>query len=504
MKRGLILFLALVMLAGCLAACGQEPGPAPDGPSEDKYDHAADPYLPTKDYSGKTYTVLYRGHSQTYIEEWISDEGRSGDVINDAIANRNQAVVDRYGVTLDYDSGKVTAADFDADFLPKITTNTTDDNFQLVAGNTYALATASTRGYFLNWLNEEQIPAVDLTADWWDGDFTQAAKYNGCAYIATGPLSLTDMYTSACIYFNKTLLNNFKGPDATDELFDLVENGGWTLEKLIDYSKDCTYKVEGAEDDSETIFGFSLNRNTTVDAFIYSSNLVMTERKQTTYKGKSYYIALSKVDANSRILSLATTLDAFLNESGTAHAFGDDEFELDFVQDKAVFCAGVLSTAKEVQTKAKELLYGVIPYPKYDEAQTKYYTYKIDYKTGFCIPRSVKENNREFVGTITEALAYYSNKFVKPALYEKVLKHKNVQDQQSSKSVDKILDGGLYEFANIYAGAWGSQEGPAHLLRQCIKKRSSFYNEYRNRTNFYESKLYNGLLDNFSSEDVSE
>ena len=98
-------------------------------------------------------------------------------------------------------------------------------------------------------------------------------------------------------------------------------------------------------------------------------------------------------------------------------------------------------------------------------------------------------------------MAYYSNKYVRPALYEKVLKHKIVQEQQSSRSIDKILDGGLYEFANIYAGAWGDQQSPAHLLRQCLKSNNDYYTEYKGKKTFYESMLRK-LLNNFSTDDA--
>ena len=255
MKKILVLFLALIMILGVLAACGPQAEKTPDEEKPQEYDETAP--LPKASYNGKTYTVLYRSGSR-YEEEWISDESKRGDVINDAIASRNQAVIDRYGVTLDYESGKVPTSSFENDFWTKVTLNTEDDYYQLIAGYTYRLAKVSVLGYCLNWLNSEQIPVVDTTADWWDGDFIQAAKYNGCTYIATGPLSLTDMYSSACIFFNKELLNQYKGPDATTELFELVKNGGWTLDKMIEYAKDCTQKTEAEDDEAPSVIS---NRN---------------------------------------------------------------------------------------------------------------------------------------------------------------------------------------------------------------------------------------------------
>ena len=509
MKRVLIFFLALVMLIGVLAACG----PKQNGPEERKpveQDTSADQYLPKADYSGKTYTVLYR-QGQFYEEEWISDDSRHGDVINDAIAQRNQAVIDRYGVKLDYETGK-TSTDFENVFWPKVLNNVEDDTFQLIAGQTYRLATVSVQGYCLNWLNEDQVPEVDTTAEWWDGDFIQAAKYNNCTYIATGPLSLTDMHSSACMYFNKTLFNAFmSGKSMSDgydtptaALFDLVRNGGWTLDKLIEFAKDCTDKIEGAEDDEDAVYGLATNQNNQIDAYIYASGITMTERKNGT-------IQLKKVDNSNPILALAQKLQDFHQSSGNVVMFPsgvNPERVYKFVTGNAVFCTGVLDSARTIQIYAPEMLYGVIPYPKYDETQKEYHTYKIDYKTGFCIPRAVyKHGNQEFVGTITEALAYYSNKFVKPALYEKVLTHKNVQDKDSSDCVTMILNGGLYEFANIYAFAWGDQQSPAHLLRYIVQnKGSDFSTEYRNKYlngNGPYQKSLDKLLKDFRSDDVS-
>ncbi len=507
MKRILVLFLALIMVLGVLAACG----PKQEGGGEKKpveQDKEADKYLPVKSYKGKTYTVLYRT-GQRYEEEWKSDENVHGDVINDAIASRNQAVVDRYGVELDYESGMTTSVGTDAwdVFWRKVTNNTEDDTFQLIAGYTYRLAYTSTQGLCLNWLNEEQVPVVHLDEDWWDGDFTEEAQFRGCSYIATGPLSLTDMYSSACIYFNKTLLNEYKGPDGTSDLFTLVKEGNWTLDKLIQYAKDCTNKVEGAETDDDAIYGLASTLNTMVDAYIYASEMVMTERSFDA--NGSPTVVLKKVDSSNPILQLAEKLENFYRQTGTVKddaatkGENDPEFVSRFCKGLAVFSTGTLASAKDIQTNAPDILYGVIPYPKFTAEQEAYHTYKLDYKTGFCIPRTVyTKGDPTFVGTITDALAYYSNKFVKPALYDKVLTHKNVQDKDSSEFVTMVINGGLYEFANIYAFSWGDQKSPAHQLRKLVQDGGNFSNDYRDREKLYKSGLEK-LLKGFNVNDVS-
>lgn len=493
MKRGLSLLLALLFLLACLAACGgnSNGGKTPSGEQEKLIDDEDRLALPEANYTGKTYTVIYRDDAK-FVEEWSPNANARGDVINDAITSRNQAVTDLYGVKLDFESARMPGDQI----LDRVHATVDDDYYQLVAAKTYDLAADSVRGYYLNWLNSEQVPVVNLDADWWAGDFTRAARYNNCSYIATGPLSLTDMYFSSCIYFNKDMLNKYMGSaNATNDLFALVESGEWTLAKLQEYAAQCTEGTENAEDDSDKIYGFATESNTSIDAFIYASNLQITERTATG-------IALKKVDANNRILELYSTLSSFLARgNATTNTNQPVSMVGKFVQSKAVFSTGILSSAKDIQNYAPKIQYGVLPYPKLDANQAEYHTYKVDNKTGFCIPRSVKENNREFVGTITEALAYYSNKYVKPALYDKVLRHKNVQDEQSSKCVDLILAGELHEFSNIYARAWGDMQSPAHLLRTCLKNNTDYVEAFGSKKSFFEKKLTN-FLAQFKSDDV--
>ena len=228
MKKILVLVLALLMGIGCFASCtkkdDQKPVPTTATQETDNTP------LPKADYRGQTYTILYR---DSYAYEWDNEDATNGDTVNDAIYHRNSAVEERYGILLDLETGKVSGTSFEDDFLAKVTqvAMSGDDLYQLAAGYTYRLATNSAYGSFLNLFN---VPNLDLTAEWWDGDFTEAASYKGVSYIANGPLSLSNMYSSACIYFNRNMLDqNIQG--GTDQVFSLVDEGNWTLEDLKPY-----------------------------------------------------------------------------------------------------------------------------------------------------------------------------------------------------------------------------------------------------------------------------
>lgn len=499
MKRILLLFLASVMLVGCLAACGTAKGN--ETQTTRKANNDENVPLPVADYSGRTYTVLYRDIPE-YRAEWVAEGEETGQVIGSAVYSRNAAVEDRYGVYLDFETGRApaqaVAGDFENNFQAKIdkTVAVGDDVYQLAAGYTYRLATVSTQGNFLNWY---AMPNMDLNADWWSTDFFTYATYKGCCYIGAGPLSLTHMKASACIYFNVSQLDEYI-PDGTAKVFQQVRDGTWTIDRLMEYAKECTPEVVGSE---EQKYGFSCDQNQCTDAFIYAFDM-----KITSYDAEGTP-KLKAINQSNPLVDVYDKLKAFI-ESDSYYSVKTDLKNTDpdlysdgmvglFKAGRTVFAAGILDRASGIRTGYPDIEYGILPYPKWNEDQDRYYTYKTDSHTSFAIPKSVKD--KEFVGTITEAMAYYSNKYVKDALYNVVLKYRDATDAESSHCVDLILDGGRYDFSNIYAGAWGDQQSPAHLLRQCLKNehKPSIVSAYKAEKSRYEAVLTD-LLAHFVTE----
>ena len=93
--------------------------------------------------------------------------------------------------------------------------------------------------------------------------------------------------------------------------------------------------------------------------------------------------------------------------------------------------------------------YGVIPMPKYDETQDKYYTFLHDQFTSIGIT-SVHANDDETVqmlGAVLEAMALESYKTVAPAYYEVALKGRYLDDPESWRMLDMI-----YENVKVDAG----------------------------------------------------
>jgi hypothetical protein len=92
--------------------------------------------------------------------------------------------------------------------------------------------------------------------------------------------------------------------------------------------------------------------------------------------------------------------------------------------------------------------YGIVPYPKYDDAQENYVTITSFPYTLFGIPMDAK--NPEMSAAVMEAMASESYRTVSPALFENAFKVKYAQDEQSSLMYDIIRSTVSFDFGRVF------------------------------------------------------
>ena len=482
MKKLLAMLLLLAMLGTMLMACNKDKEPTVTGGEETA--DGADAYLPAAkaEYENREYNVIFRDN---YEYEWVYDESNAGSHINDAIYKRNTAVENRYKVLLNYIPVVATGAGvYETNFLMPIQTAVLngENAYQLAAGYEYRLAYTSALGDFIDW---HSVDNVDLDSDWWDGKFATAASYKNHTYVMTGSLSLSHLYSSSCMFFNEDLVNS-KLENGSAEIFEAVENGTWTLDTFYGYVKQFTSDDDGVEGmDENDSYGFATNDTTAVDAFMFCSNISVSRR--TDDGGIELY------SVGNKLSDLASKLNDIINKSGNTYNLSTSTVEgMDshigmIVRGKTAFNTGALQNATTLRETTVN--YGILPYPKYDENQKNYYSITMDFSTAFAIPKT-EQDDLDFVGTITEALAYYSDVYVKDALYSTVLKYRDAKDADSSACIDLILASPKYDFAYIYAYSWGDQQGPTAMLRKCIRQKTDAISAlFQTQSSVFNTKL---------------
>ena len=93
--------------------------------------------------------------------------------------------------------------------------------------------------------------------------------------------------------------------------------------------------------------------------------------------------------------------------------------------------------------------YGVLPYPKFNEAQESYYTHLDGTFSAQLITITLPDEDLERTGTIVEALNAYSREYTIPAIYDVALKVKASRDDDSVRMLDLALAGRRYSLDSM-------------------------------------------------------
>ena len=105
---------------------------------------------------------------------------------------------------------------------------------------------------------------------------------------------------------------------------------------------------------------------------------------------------------------------------------------------RSYLIADIVASIRQLRNMTAD--FGVLPPPKFDEAQEDYIAYiHPNIATGTVIP--ITNADGDFTGRILEDLMYQSYVLVRPAMFEIVLNEKYTRDSDSAKSFEKILGG---------------------------------------------------------------
>ena len=138
----------------------------------------------------------------------------------------------------------------------------------------------------------------------------------------------------------------------------------------------------------------------------------------------------------------------FLNPSNEAHQFVPDVDQKVFTEGRALFFQAPLRYAELMRTS--EVDFGMVPFPKYDANQDRYYTTVVDDLSVFCVPVSIKDLS--YSGLILDALCRESSELVIPKYYDQALKYKYARDNESEEMLNVARDSIWFDFGFIYSG----------------------------------------------------
>lgn len=393
------------------------------------------PDLPEENYNGYTFNVLHWDRSDWPTRACVDiyAETETGDTINDAVYRRNMAVMEKY----DFEITLQKEQPGDLTTLAKKNVQTGSDAYDLIIQRCIEGAAIIQENYYLP-LNE--VPNIDLDQPWYDQNARETLEIKGKLFIAASDLTIEDKNATAAIAFNKQMAadNNL------EDMYRLVNDGKWTIEKMEAMYKGVARDLDGnSEMNEEDLYGFLGGKDVGMSLFLGSGAHFMG------VDNDGYVIPTMINDRNVQVAQyvyeICTNEDIFYHH----HNMGTDDtqYEQLFTNGHGLYFWMRLDNV--LSMRASEVAFGILPIPKYDEAQETYLCNVSPWTTGLlAIPTTATDPSRN--GLIIEALSAESKYVLQPAYYEIALKEKQTRDEESKEMLELIFNNRVFDIAEFY------------------------------------------------------
>ncbi len=172
--------------------------------------------LPAVEYDGADFMIWCDGGPYNHFY----DAELTGEVVDDAVYERNLAVKERFKINLQYD---LNDNENWRDKNPmKSSILAADGAYGLISGVTLYMAPPAIAGCFSN-LNKAEY--LDLSRQWWSQHINANIEVNGRLYMASGFFDMPTVARADVTYFSAEMLNNYN----LGNIYDLVYDGTWTF-----------------------------------------------------------------------------------------------------------------------------------------------------------------------------------------------------------------------------------------------------------------------------------
>lgn len=448
----LLMLLMLVPLAVACRKSDSESGPDSEskatisttGDESNKYDVYDD--LGDIDLNKKKITIA--SVDRSWYDDEITVKRMTGDIVNDAVYNRNLLVADRLNITLESvrlgERGNNSGIQYAVvnDLLKNVQAG--DHNYDIISAPVYCTIMHTGENLFYDL---KDIDAINFDKVYWSKYFNDVASIGNSQYMASGAISLSFYRFIFATFVNNNVLNS--QPNAPD-LVKVVNEGKWTLEYQRVLANQY-YSDEGeAGKDQRDTFGLVTSEYLNVDPYWSSCQIKILNKTSDNY----YEYALD----TEKLSNVVDKLIQMFNENGTfCFRFdGTDETgngEQAEIAEKFSNGTALMATLRLIEAENAHVRdmhdeYTILPMPKWSEDQTEYYSFVHDSFTGVAIPSTASPEEAQIFGQVLEAMASESYRTVTPAYYEKALKARYAGSEASWEMLDMItenvyLDGGV-------------------------------------------------------------
>lgn len=396
--------------------------------------------VPSGSYDGYNMRFLVTEEGFGY---WHVDSSeQSGDVLGDAVYERNRTVEDRLGITITEESQPYSTV------MDKVksTILAGEDAYDAMTLMAYNIMTTAQENMLVD---VSGLDSIDLTKPWWNSTAISDMAFGSSKFMLIGDIHLMFYESYYSIMFNKTVVEKY----GIEDPYALVSDHKWTYDTMYSTASEACADLNGdgsMTPDSDS-YGICMHSNAG-QSMMVAMNASPISRGSDGYP---QYTGLSErfVSAYEKVVTLFNDQNCTAsNQTKGMNKVSGGYIQM-FKEDRSLYLVEVLGTLPDLRDMESE--FGVVVMPKFDESDEGYISPVYHGAIGVCIPATNSDPDRTAV--ILENLAAESNKTVRGVYYDVVLGSKLVRDEKSTESLDVILGGGRFEIAYVYN--WGEMRG---------------------------------------------
>lgn len=383
--------------------------------------------LGSYDFGGETFTIYAR--QLMHLNSAMHAEAADGTTLNDAIYERNVRLMEQYNFKYEevFEENNTEQA--------RLSVMAGDDIYDII--NTRCV-------YAFNYAMEgllrpiSDLPEINLSKPYWDKELTDAMSIGNVPFFAVGAFNTSGYEYTHLLAFNKELAanNDF-------DVYGAVKDGRWTFAAMREMMMAVVADINGdGAMDRQDRYGLLSAAKQILPCFWISAGQESMKMDANDYPT---YSLLS----DEKFQSVFVDIFDLVYENNVWHHYTDeenvhpDEVNM-FINSQGLFIdmpVFYLETLRSMDTD-----FGLIPYPKYDEAQTEYYS-RIEGCEQTCIPvTNVKD--LEMTGVVLEAMASDSAQHLVPAFYETLLKSKYARDNDSEEMLEIVFGNRVFDWGD--------------------------------------------------------
>ena len=464
----------LLLLSALLASCGGESAVVTDMETADTAaateavtEAAPRDSLPGDlDFGGVTVNLFMRDDSP--LAEFNVTED-SGDIVDSAIYHRNATVSERLNVTFNHIGHPCAWADipnFTAQVEKSVLAN--DGAYDIIGTYSMALADLAVANMLYDISDTKYL---DFSQPWWSKMYLEKSYVGEKLYFVSGDISANMTYFTYVYFFNKSMIDRFD----LDNPYDLVNNGTWTLDKFAEMTKGVYADLNSnGKKDKDDQYG-SMMYNVYVDSMYWGSGMTVLSQDANGQIQLSNDLSSEKaVDLITKVLDIYTV--------SPDHYFGG--------YDQTFHNGNILFTCDEMlyaitNLRDVEFDFGVLPAPKYDEAQDTYYTTLGGPIFMYGMPTTIADP--DMASAVMEALASESYYNVTPVLFETAMKVKYSRDTESAQMFDIIRDSRTTDLARVFGRSL--KDVYAVFRMQIVEKNKNWASNYEKKLKQYQKSI---------------